>query len=184
MNALARSLNTGLQAADRAMARLEARLTVVLVGTLCLVLAAGVVARYIGRPLVWVDELSILLMAAACFTGASALLAQDGHVGVSLAVDRLPPGLRFAAGVMREATVLAVAAVVAVLVWRWFGPLEALRAAAGRGNSGLPNFMHSEPTATLGVLKLWFWLALPLASLGWLLHGSARLARRIAGRPC
>lgn len=35
--------------------------------------------------------------------------------------------------------------------------------------------MHSVPTQTIGVRKLWFWLALPLFTAGGVMHAAARL---------
>ncbi len=50
-----------------------------------------VFCRYvIGAALTWPEEVNIFFMAWITFVGSSVALAQDGHMGVSLFVNKLP----------------------------------------------------------------------------------------------
>ncbi|APZ51825.1 TRAP transporter small permease [Salipiger abyssi] len=173
-----------LARADRVLARIEMAAAAALVAGLSGVLAAAALARAMARPLIWADELAVLLMAMACFLGASALLARDGHVAVTALTDRLPRRARAWALLAREALLMAVIVVFALLVWRWFDPLAPLRPPPEPGAFVLPNFLYQEPTATLGLRKLWFWLALPVFCLGALCHMAVRLGRALRGLAC
>ena len=167
---------------SRRLARAETWLAGGLVAAVFLLLMGNVVSRALGRPLIWTDELAIYLMVCAAFLGASAGLATRQHIAVMLLPDALPPewARRLALGV--DGLRLMFFATLGVLVWRWFDPVALWQAGSAHEFSRATfNFIYQEPTVTLGVRKLWFWLVLPVFCLTGTLHVAARLAETLRG---
>jgi TRAP-type C4-dicarboxylate transport system permease small subunit len=141
-----------------------------------LIVMANVVGRASGTPLIWANELAIYGMAWVALIGASAGLARGDHIAITLLVDRLPLRLRKLLGRAVAVALLAILIVLAIVLWRWFDPLAYVAASSPQDYAMTTfNFMHQEPTTTLGVRKLWFWLALPIFNATAILHISARL---------
>lgn len=140
------------------------------------VVIGNVIARGLGDPLIWADELAVYGMAWVALLGASSALAQRDHISITLLPDMLRPALkrRLAQGV--DIALLILLLVLAVVLWRWFDPVNYLTAASPQDYSASTfNFMHQEPTTTLAFGKLWVWLVLPVFNLFALLHVIARL---------
>lgn len=81
-----------------------------------------------------------------------------------------------------DATLLLPAAGFAACLWAWLDPVGLVRHGSPQDLAReTANFVFSEPTMTLGVPTVWFWLPMVPATAGALLHLVARLIR---GGPC
>ncbi len=140
-------------------------------------MAAAALARSAGRPLIWSDELSIYLVAGSAFFAASAALARGKHMTVDIVSRRM--GQRFRRTV--DAVLLLAVTVFAGCLWIWLDPVGLLRFGGQDLARETANFVYSEPTMTLGVPKVWFWLPMVPATVGAMLH---MVARMIRGGPC
>lgn len=85
----------------------------------------GVVFRYIGRSLVWYDEVASILLAWVTYYGAALATLKRAHIGVPELVRMLPPAPRVAVAVFAE---LCVFAFFIVLGWVGYSVLEILGA--------------------------------------------------------
>lgn len=146
-----------------------------LLGLVLGVMAVGAVARNAGRPLVWGDELAVLLMAASVFFAASACLSDAAPFGRHIAVDLMTeryPALRHVV----DAVLLVLVAGFGLCLWRWLDPVGLWRAGGGAelGRETF-NFTWTEPTMSLGLRKVWFWLSMVPATLGAMFHLAVRL---------
>ena len=76
-----------------------------------------------------------------------------------------------------DVVVFAFALALLWFCWRWFMPLEFVRAgfdvATSYGKTF--NFIYAEPTSTLGVPKYLFWMVMWLFALGATLHSTMHL---------
>ncbi|MFC3628000.1 TRAP transporter small permease [Paracoccus angustae] len=167
-----------LQRLSRAVMRAEAALGGVLVGAILMLLLANVVSRTAGRPLIWTDELAVHLMVVLAFVGASLGIALRGHMAIGLLPDRLGPRGRAALALLADLSVLVFLLALALILWRWFDLPGLLRAGSGAALAEQSfNFVYTDPTNTLGLRKVWFWLALPLTCATALVHCLAALHR-------
>ena len=143
------------------------------------VVMLNVVARGIGSPIVWADELAIYGMAWAALIGASAGLANRDHIAVSLLPDMLTRRKRKLLARCTDLVLLVLLGVLAVVIWNWFDPVAFLSAESGDAYAAATfNFMHQEPTTTLAFSKIWVWLVLPVFNAMALFHVVARLLAR------
>lgn len=139
-------------------------------------LMVNVVSRGIGAPVIWVDEAAVYLMIWVALLGASLALARREHLAVTLLPDLLSPRARARLAVAVDLLLLVFFAIFALILWRWFDPLTLWRAGSAAAFSRETfNFLYQEPTVTLGLRKLWFWLILPLFCLNGLVHILAHL---------
>ncbi|WP_341476678.1 TRAP transporter small permease [Pelagivirga sediminicola] len=139
----------------------------------------NVVTRAMSASIFWVDEAAIMSMTWMTFLAASAAVHHGHSVSVTLFTDMLPEGAAHAAQRAVDGIVLGFAALMLWLCWRWFLPLDLLRAGFDTGafQGETFNFIYAEPTLTLGVRKFWLWLIMPLFALGVTLHAVANLTR-------
>ncbi len=147
----------------------------------CLVLL-NVVTRAMSASIFWVDEAAIMAMTWMTFLAASAA-AHFGHsVSVTLFTDMLSSSAAHFAQRAVDFIVLIFAVLMLWLCWRWFLPLDLLRAGLDttvfQGETF--NFIYAEPTLTLGIRKFWLWLIMPIFAGGLTLHAIANLARPLA----
>jgi len=142
----------------------------------------NVVTRAFSMAIFWVDEAAIYAMAWMTFLAASAGVHFGHSVAVTILTDTLPEGLARLGQRAVDAIVLIFALLMLWLCWRWFLPLDMLRAGFDRMafQGATFNFIYSEPTLTLGIHKVWVWLIMWLFAGGMLLHSLANLTR---GRP-
>lgn len=160
--------------------RAETALGGLLVGAILVLLLANVVSRTAGRPLIWTDELAVHLMVVLAFVGASLGIALRGHMAIGLLPDRLGARGRAGLALLADLSVLAFLLVLAVILWRWFDLPGLLRAGSGAALARQSfNFVYTDPTNTLGLRKVWFWLALPLTGATALIHCLAALHQDI-----
>ncbi len=151
--------------------RAEAAAGAVLVAAILALLLANVVSRAAGRPLIWTDELAVHLMVVLALVGASLGIGMRGHMTIGLLPDRLGPRGRARLALLADLSVLAFLLVMAAILWRWFDLPGLIRAGSGAALARESfNFIYSDPTNTLGLRKIWFWLALPLTCATGLVH--------------
>ncbi|MWD27112.1 TRAP transporter small permease subunit [Aquicoccus sp. SCR17] len=171
---------SGLRKLSDGIARIEAQAAGVLIFAVLVLLLANVVSRGFGQPLIWTDELAIYLMVMAAFAGASQGLARRQHIAVTLLPDMLGPGPRRVLDGIVDVVLLAILLVFAWTLWRWFDPLGVLAAEDLRSYARDSfNFLYQEPTTTLGVRKIWFWLIMPLFCIASVIHVLARFGAPI-----
>lgn len=182
-DAFLQRLGTRLRSISRNLAAVEAWVAGLLIAAIFGLLMGNVISRAIGRPLIWSDELAIYLMACAAFVGASVGLAHRQHIAVTLLPDMLSAQNARLLAIVVDMTLLVFFVVFAVLLWRWFDPVGVLMAESLEAYSMQTfNFMWQEPTVTLGVRKVWFWMVLPVFCLTGGLHVAASLVERLSGR--
>lgn len=166
---------------DSAVARVELRLAALLLAGMLVVMAAGAVMRTAGRPLIWGDELAVLLMAVSALFGLSSNIATGHHIAVDLLARRLGG----VADLLIGCLLLAATAGFAVCLVRWFDPAGLLRLGSVEVLAReTMNFVYQEPTMTLGLRKAWFWAAFAPATLGAMLHALVLILRAGRGQPC
>ncbi|WP_233270482.1 TRAP transporter small permease [Chachezhania sediminis] len=160
-----------LKRLSAAIAWAEARFAgLVILVILCLLLT-NVVSRAMGVPLIWTDELAIYLIAVAAFAGASLGLRNRQHIAVTLLQDALPDTQRYRMTVAVDVVLLAIFGFLAWMLWTWFDPVNAFTADSLKAYSRASfNFIYQEPTTTLGIRKVWFWLILPVFCITGLIH--------------
>lgn len=162
---------------SRAVARVELSAAAGLLGLVFVLLLLNIVTRLAGRALFWVDEAAVMAMVWMTFLAASVGLQRRANIAVTLAVDLFRERTRRWLGVVVDVLLLAFVAILLVLVWRWFAPLDFI-AAGGDLNafsSQTQNFMYEEPTQTLGLRKAWCWAILPVFAVCALVHCTANL---------
>ncbi len=176
------SQNTPVQPWLMRMSLVLARVEVVAIGALMVLIFAllmlNVVSRAAGSPVGWVDEAAVFVMIWVALIGASLALAKREHFSVTLVSDALPRKSRFILSSIVDLMLFLFFAVLAVILWRWFDPITYWHAdSAAAFARETFNFIYQEPTVTLGVGKIWFWLILPLFCLTGLVHTAAQLLR-------
>ena len=160
-----------------AWARVELWCAAVLAVAVTLLVLLNVVTRTAGHALFWVDELAIYAMAWMTFLGASAALHHRSSVAITLLPDAVSPTTKTVIKKTVDVVVFAFALALLWFCWRWFMPLEFVRAgfdvATFQGKTF--NFIYAEPTSTLGVPKYLFWMVMWLFALGATLHSTMHL---------
>lgn len=163
-----------------AVARLELMGAACLAVCVTLLILLNVVTRNIGQALFWVDELAIYAMVWMTFLGASAALHHRNSVAITLLSDTLPPLARRVIRKTVDVIVFVFALAMLWFCWRWFMPLDLMRAGfdvmAFQGSTF--NFIYAEPTLTLGLPKYPFWLVIWIFALGATLHSLMHLLSR------
>ncbi|WP_116087390.1 TRAP transporter small permease [Tropicimonas sp. IMCC34011] len=161
-----------------AVARLEAWMAAAaILGVFCLLLC-NVISRALGAPLIWTDELAVYLMIVGAFLGASVGIEKRQHISVTLMVDTLSERTRRLYTLVVDLLLLGFFVVLGLMLWRWFDPLGLMRAESIQAFSlETFNFLYQEPTTTLGIRKVWFWLILPVFCITGALHVLARFGR-------
>ncbi len=176
------ALRTGLlPGLSRAVMRAETAVGGLLVAAILGLMLANAASRSLGRPLVWTDELAVHLMVVLAFLGGSLAVAARAHMTIGLVPDVLRPRARAGLAAATDALVVGFLGVMAVVVWRWLDLPGLIRAGSGAAlGAETFNFVWTDPTQTLGIRKIWFWLAIPLSCLTALIHALAALAEDLA----
>ena len=160
-----------------AWARIELMGAAFLAIGVTLLILINVATRNMGQALFWVDELAIYSMVWMTFLGASAALHHRSSVSISLITDAVAPATRRLIRRFVDAVVFAFSLMMLWFCWRWFLPLDLIRAGFDvmtfQGSTF--NFIYAEPTLTLGVPKYLFWLVMWLFAAGATLHSAAHL---------
>lgn len=149
----------------------ETALAAALVGVIFLLLLANAVSRTLGAPLIWTDELAVHLMVWLAFLGASLGIATRTHMAVGLLPERLSVANRRWLVLGSDIFVFLFMLTMGLLVWWWLDLPGLLRAGSGTAlGQETFNFVYTDPTLTLGVRKIWFWLIVPATCLTGTLH--------------
>lgn len=169
-------LRSPLARVSAAIARAEIALAAVLTFLLFALLLANVTSRFFGRPLIWVDELAVFLMVIAAFLAAAAAIDARQHISVTLLPGMLSPRSAAYLRLLADLVLLAFLLLLGWMVWVWFAPLTASAAESLDAFSAETfNFIYQEPTVTLGIRKVWFWLVMPVFAVGASVHCLARI---------
>jgi TRAP-type C4-dicarboxylate transport system permease small subunit len=94
--------------------RLLEAVVIVLVVALTALVIAGFASRYIGRPLVWYDELASIGLVWLTYYGSALAALKGAHIGVPGLVNAMPRAARFAAVAFAELCVFAFFIVLAI----------------------------------------------------------------------
>lgn len=130
-----------------ALATLTKAAVAVAMGAMAAIISAEVFFRYVlNSSLYFSEELSRFCFIWAGFLGASLAVRADGHIGLTLLVDRLSPHPRRWMLAVAKVLVLALLAVIIVT-----------------GASVLPD-QWVQQTSTLGFSVFWFYLAVPVGA--------------------
>ncbi len=153
------------------IARAELLSAAALIFLLFALLLANVVSRYFGAPVIWVDELAVFLMVIAAFLSASAALDARQHIAVTILSDQLSSRGAASLRLLVDLILLGFMLALGWMVWTWFDPLTLIAAGSAEAFSASTfNFIYQEPTVTLGIRKLWFWLVMPVFATCGSLH--------------
>lgn len=86
--------------------RLLESVVFVLMISLALLVAAGVVFRKFNAPIIWYDEIAVIMLAWITYYGSALAALKGAHISVSALVDAMPRGPRIAATLFGEACVI------------------------------------------------------------------------------
>jgi TRAP-type C4-dicarboxylate transport system permease small subunit len=81
-------------------------IVLLLVTSLFLIVFAGVLFREFGAPLVWYDEVAVILLAWLTYYGAALAALNRAHIGFSNLVENAPLKLRVPIVIVREVVVI------------------------------------------------------------------------------
>ena len=169
----------GLIRLSARLAHLELTLSGMALTAVLALLLLNVVTRAIGQAFFWTDELAVNCMVWMAFLAASASIHHGSNIAVTLLADALPTRLHRGLMVLVNVLVLSFFVVLCVLCWRWFDPYTLAKANwdTSAFSASTFNFIYSEPTQTLGVGKVWFWLIVPVFAVLGSVHAAAGVNR-------
>ncbi len=152
-----------------------------LVASLLLLIVLNVLTRAMNVALFWVDELAVYAMIWMALFGASVLVRQRKHVGVTLLAGSLSRTNRHYLEILARGLVLLFAVSLIAMSAIWYDPIELARQGfdIGAYTDSTFNFIYKEPTNTLGIQKFWCWLAVPIASISMTLHAMANFCEEV-----
>ena len=155
----------------------EKRLITSLAAILVLLILLNIITRAAGAAIFWVDELAIYTMIWMALFGASAMLRMRMGVAVTIATDLLPFTLQYKVARLVDVIVLFLAITILVLSWQWYDPVALAQAGFDLDTfaQNTFKFIYSEPTNTVGIKKIWVWLAVPLMAAAMTIHAFANL---------
>jgi TRAP-type C4-dicarboxylate transport system permease small subunit len=149
---------------DRHLVRAEAALGSACLGLLFALLLLNVLLRYLfDTSLFWAEEVAVILFVWMGFLAAATTEADNGHVRLTLLVERLSPRLRRINETLVEGVLLAV--------------LVLLVATA---HSGLATL---QTTVALRLPEQWLYAIVPVTMALCALHIVLRMLRRLRGKP-
>lgn len=170
-----------MQTLSRLLLRTEIFVAASLVAIIFATMVAGALARTAGRPLLWADELAVHLMVCLAFIGASMGVALRNHMAIGVLPDYLSVKGKNWLALIADGLVLVFLGVMLVLCWRWFDLPGLFAAGSGKALAAQTfNFVHVDPTQTLGLRKVWFWSIVPLSTLTAMLHTLAQIGQDIS----
>jgi TRAP-type C4-dicarboxylate transport system permease small subunit len=152
-----------------ALELLLAAFTVILLLALAGLVVVAVILRKLGMPLVWYDEVAVILLAWLTYYGTALACLRRAHLGFPELIEALPRSWRLAAVVLAEACVVGFFALLAWTGWRVLAVLE---------GTTLVSLDWVPVTLTQSVIPI----AASLAILAQLLTLPEMLARAWAGR--
>ena len=162
---------------SRFWARVEIALSASLVAIITALVLMNVVARSMNQAVYWVDELTIYALVWMTFLCASAAVHYSQSVAITFIKDMVPEKAARLMGRLVDVAVFIFALAMVYLCFRWFMPVELMKAGFDIDvfQSASFNFIYNEPTTTLGLKKVWVWSVIWLFSFGVLLHSTCNL---------
>lgn len=148
----------------------------VLTCVIFLLVGGGALARSFGHPQVWTDELAVHLMVMLAFIAASMGVALQNHMAMGLMPESLEPKGRRRLALVNQGLILLFMGVMGWLTWAWLDLPGLLAAGSAEAFAEASfNFVWLDPTLTLGVRKVWFWLVMPFSLVTGAVHALALL---------
>jgi TRAP-type C4-dicarboxylate transport system permease small subunit len=149
---------------DRHLVRAEAATGSACLALLFALLLLNVVLRYLfDTSLFWAEEVAVTLFIWMGFLAAAATEADDGHIRLTLLVDRLSPRVRG----LNDALVDVLLLVMLVLL-------------VATAHSGLATL---QTTVALRLPEQWLYAIVPVTMALCALHIVLRMLRRLRGMP-
>jgi C4-dicarboxylate transporter DctQ subunit len=109
----------------RLLAKLEEQLIALLLAAMTLLVIVEVILRYgFSSGLLWIQELTLLLAAWLVLVGAAYGVKKGAHIGMDMAVRRLPPSWRRRAGMLAALLCLAYCAFFLAGSWSYLGKIK------------------------------------------------------------
>ncbi|HZK53752.1 MAG TPA: TRAP transporter small permease [Desulfosporosinus sp.] len=110
-------------------------MAMVFLSLLVIVTTLGVFMRYVvSQPLLWGEEIQILLFVWAIFFGASSVMKGEGHIGIDILIQFLPPKMLKGVHIFDNLLVMLILAVLTFLGvelsisgWAQFTPILKLK---------------------------------------------------------
>lgn len=97
---------SSLHAVRAGFERLLEWIVIVLVVALTTLIICGFVFRYLGRSLVWYDEMASIGLVWLTYYGSALAALKGSHIGVPEFVNMMPPRLRVATTLLAESLVV------------------------------------------------------------------------------
>lgn len=165
-----------MQRLSAVVLRLEKALAGALTFAILVLVGLGSVARGMGAPQVWTDELAVHLMVMLAFIAASMGVALQNHMAMGLMPESLEPKGRRRLALVNQGLILLFMGVMGWLTWAWLDLPGLLAAGSAEAFAEASfNFVWLDPTLTLGVRKVWFWLVMPFSLVTGAVHALALL---------
>jgi C4-dicarboxylate transporter DctQ subunit len=113
-------LFSSIQKISNVFERITVILIMISVAVLCLDLVVAVASRYIFKlPIIWADELAIVLLAWVTFLGASLSIKRNEMVAVTILIDRLDKRYLKLLQVFLQMIILAMTILFLIYGTRW-----------------------------------------------------------------
>lgn len=165
---------------SRGVACVEIAVGAVLVASILCLMIAGMVARGMGAPLIWSDELAVAAMVWLAFIGGSLAIATGMHMVMGLLPETLAPPKVYWVSLLNNLLVFGFLLISALVIWNWLDLPGLLAAGSGQAYAEKSfNFLYTDPTLTLGVRKIWFWMVLPVSTICGVIHSLALISKDI-----
>jgi len=149
---------------DRHLVRVEAALGSACLALLFAVLLLNVLLRYLfDTSLFWAEEVAVMLFVWMGFLAAASTQAHDGHVRVTMLVERLPPQLRRLNDTLVDGLLVCVLALLVT-----------------SAHAGLATL---QTTVALRLPEKWLYAIVPVTMALCALHIVLRVLRRLRGLP-
>lgn len=165
---------------SRFIAWVEIGIGSILVALILSLMIAGMIARSLGAPLIWSDELAIAAMVWLAFIGGSLAIATGMHMVMGLLPETLAPPNVYWVSLLNNFLVLLFLLLSGLVIWNWLDLPGLWAAGSGQAYAERSfNFLYTDPTLTLGIRKIWFWLILPISTICGIIHVLALIAKDI-----
>lgn len=132
----------------------------------CLLIFSAAIARTVGRPINWSQDLSLFLFAWSVFLSADAAFRSDRLMSVDMIVERLPERARWT---IKVAILVVILAFLAAMV---FYGVKLTLFSRRRVFQGIPGFSYS-----------WVALSVPVGSLLMMVSATLKLRGLLGRKP-
>lgn len=157
-------LETATPTTTRVPVTLERAAAALAMAAICVITFANVVVRYLTDvSFAFTEEYSIFLMVVMTLCGSAVAVAADRHIRITFVVERLPPRLQAAAGIVAWGAALVM---FAFLVWLG-------------GRLAYDEWRFEETSPALGIPQFLYTMWLPLLAVVVLLRIAGRLVRLV-----